>query len=99
MWLADSNPAELVEGPEGTVRWAPNDAYAMAHGNKSKYAGCVRNMSKNILPVQGHIHSYYTPSQVRSQNATPSAVVSEVIERAIQLKEQHKQEIKELLAK
>ena len=46
--------------------------------------------------MRGHIHSYYTPSQVRSQNATPFAVVSEMIERAIQLKEeQHKQEIKE----
>jgi hypothetical protein len=62
MRLADSDPAELVEGPEGMIQWAPNDAYAQAHGNKSEYAGRVRGVSKNIPPVQGHIHSYYTPS-------------------------------------
>ena len=63
MRLADSDPAELVEGaPQGTVRWAPNDAYAQAHGNKPEYAGRVRGVSKNILPVRGYIHSYYTPS-------------------------------------
>jgi hypothetical protein len=76
MQLADSDPAELVKGPEGTVRWAPNDAYAQAQVNKPEYAGRVRGVSKNILPVWGHIHFYYTPSQARSQNATPSAVVS-----------------------
>jgi hypothetical protein len=65
--LADSDPAKLVEGLEGTIRWAPNDAYAQAHGNKLEYAGRVRGMSKNILPVQGHIHSYY----ISSSNATP----------------------------
>jgi hypothetical protein len=65
--LEDSDPAALVEGPEGMIRWAPNDAYAQAHGNKSKYAGRVRGVSKNILPVRGHIHSYYTPRP----NATP----------------------------
>jgi hypothetical protein len=65
--LEDSDPAALVEGPEGTIRWAPNDAYAQAHGNKPEYAGRVRGVSKNILPVRGHIHSYYTPRP----NATP----------------------------
>jgi hypothetical protein len=87
--LADSDPAEQVEGPEGTVRWAPNDAYAQAHGNKPEYAGHVCGVSKNILPVRGHIHSYYTSSQSRSQNATPPppAVVAEMIQPAFQLKE------------
>jgi hypothetical protein len=67
---------------------------------KPEYVGRVSSVSKNILPVREHIHSYYTLSQVRSQNATPSAVVLEMIERAIQLKEEHhKQEIEELLAK
>jgi hypothetical protein len=51
--LEDSDPAALVEGPEGTIRWAPNDAYAQAHGNKPEYAGRVRGVSKNILPVSG----------------------------------------------
>jgi hypothetical protein len=97
--LADFDPAELVEGPEGTVRWAPNDAYAQAHGNKLEYVGRVRGVRNNILPLWGNIHTYYTPSQARSQN-TPIAIISEMIERALQAKEEHhKQEIEELLAK
>ena len=52
MRLADFDPAELVEGPEGTVQWAPNNAYVQAHGNKPEYMGCVRGVSKNIPPVQ-----------------------------------------------
>jgi ABC-type transporter Mla subunit MlaD len=50
-------------------------------------------VSKNILPVRGHIDSYYT----LSPNTTPPAVVSEMIQSTIQLKEQqHKQEIEEM---
>jgi hypothetical protein len=64
--LADSDSAKLVKGPQGTVRWALNDAYAHAHGNKSEYAGRVRGVSRNILPMQGNIHLYYIPSQARS---------------------------------
>jgi hypothetical protein len=60
--LADSDPAELEEGPEGMVRWAPNDAYAQAHGNKPEYTGRVRGESKNILLVRGYIHIYYISS-------------------------------------
>jgi hypothetical protein len=91
--LADSDPTALIEGPEGTIRWAPNDAYAQAHSNKPEYAGHVLDVSKNILPVQGRIHSYYTPSP---NTTPPSAVVSEMIQSAIQLEQQHKQEIEEL---
>ena len=99
-WLADSNPVELVEGLKGTVQWVSNDAYAQAHGNKPEYAGHVCGVSKNILPVRGNIHLYYTPSQAWSQNAPPLVVISKMIERALQAKEeQHKQEIDELLAK
>jgi hypothetical protein len=47
--LEESDPAALVEGPDGTIRWAPNDAYTQAHGNKPEYAGRVRGVSKNIL--------------------------------------------------
>jgi hypothetical protein len=99
--LADSGLGKQVEGPDGTVRWAPNDAYAQAHGNKPEYTSCVHGVSKNILPVWGHIHPYYTPSQSRSQNGSaPLAVVTKMIHSTIQLKEQeHKQEIEELLAK
>jgi hypothetical protein len=57
-------------------------------------------VSKNILPVWENIHSYYTPSQTRSQNAPLLAVISKMIEKTLQAKEeQHKQEIDELLAK
>jgi hypothetical protein len=66
MRLADFDPAELVEGPEGMVRWTPNDAYAQAHGNKSEYAGRVRGVSKNILPGVGtHLFLLHTvPGEV-----------------------------------
>jgi hypothetical protein len=57
-------------------------------------------VSKNILLVWENIHLYYTPSQARSQNAPLLAVISEMIEKALQAKEEHhKQEIDELLAK
>jgi hypothetical protein len=98
-WLAESDPAESVEGPPRTLYWAPNDAYAQAHGNKPEYAGCVCGVSKNILPVRGSIHSYYTPSQARSQNAPPSAMISEMIAEALTVRnEQHKQEMEKHLA-
>jgi hypothetical protein len=59
----------------------------------------VPGVSKNILPVQGYIHSYYTPSQVRSQNAPSSVVIFEMIEKVLVVKEeQHKQEMEERLA-
>jgi hypothetical protein len=89
--LAESNPAESAEGPPGTLRWTPNDAYTQAHGNKPEYAGRVRGVSKNILPARGSIHSYYTPSPAISQNAPSSAVVSKMIAEALTVRdEQHK---------
>jgi hypothetical protein len=90
--LAESDPTESVEGPPGTLRWTPDDAYAQAHGNKPEYAGRVRGVSKNILPVRGNIHSYYTPSQARSQNAPPPAVFSEMIVKTLEVKEQEMEE-------
>ena len=97
--LAEFDPAELVEGPLGTLRWTLNDAYAQAHGNKPEYAGCVHCVSKNILPMRGYIHLYYTLSQARSQNAPPSAVISKMIAKVLEVKyDQHKQEIEEHLA-
>jgi hypothetical protein len=58
----------------------------------------VRGVSKNILTVRGSIHSYYTPSPARSQNAPSSAVVSEMIAEALTMRdEQHKQEMEERL--
>ena len=98
-WLAESDPAEATEGPPGTLRWTPNVEYAQAHDNKPEYAGRVRGVSKNILPAWGSIHSYYTPSQARSQNAPPSAVISEMISEAFTMRdEQHKQEMEDHLA-
>ena len=48
-----------------------------------EYAGRVRGVSKNILLVQGNIHSYYTSFQARAQNAHPLAVLSEMIAKAL----------------
>ena len=97
--LAELDPAELAKGPPGTLRWTPNDAYTQAHGNKLEYAGRVRGVSKNIMPMRGYIHSYYTPSQTRSHNAPPSAVIFEMIQKALEKKnEQHKQNIEERMA-
>ena len=53
--LAESDPAASAEGPPGTLRWTPNDAYTQAHSNKSEYAGRVRGVSKNILSAWGSI--------------------------------------------
>jgi hypothetical protein len=98
-WLAEFDPIESIDGLQGTVQWAPNDAYAQTHDNKPEYAGRVRGVSKNILPVQSNIHLYYTPSQARSKNAPPSVVIFEMIEKVVQVKKgQHKQEMEEHLA-
>ena len=64
--LAESDPVESKEGSPGTLWWTPDDAYTQAHSNKPEYASRVCGVSKNILPVWGNIHSYYTPSQARS---------------------------------
>ena len=97
--LAKFDPAESAKGPPGMLRWTPNDAYAQAHGNKPEYAGRVRGVSKNILPARGSFHSYYTPSQARSQNAPSSAVISEMISEALTVRDKiHKQEMEDHLA-
>jgi hypothetical protein len=94
--LAESDPAKSIEG---MLRWAPNDAYAQAHGNKPEYASRVRGVSENILPVWVNIHLYYTSSQARSQNAPPAVAISEMIAKALAVRdEQHKQEMEERLA-
>ena len=89
--LQETDSAAMVDGPQGTVRWALNDAYAQAHGNKPEYAGRVRGVSRNILPGRGNSRSYYTPSQARSQNPESSVVMSQMIERALEAeREQHR---------
>jgi hypothetical protein len=82
--LISNNPVASSSVIERTIRWAPNDAFVQALGNKPKYAGRVRKMGPNILPVQGIIHSYYTPSQSRSQN-TCNSIVSQMAERIREL--------------
>jgi hypothetical protein len=46
--LQATDSAALVDGTWELIRWALEDAYAQAHGNKPEYAGCVRGVSKNI---------------------------------------------------
>jgi hypothetical protein len=88
----------LLDGPQGTVRRAPNNAYTQAHDNMPEYAGSVRGVSKNILPMRGNIHSYHTPSQARSQNLGSSAM-SEMIKIATKAEmEQHKQQMDAITA-
>jgi hypothetical protein len=97
--LEEFDPTKSVKGSSQTVRWTPDDAYTQAHGNNPEYAGHVRGVNKNILLVRGYIHFYYTPSQVRSQNTPPLVVISEIIKKSLEVKEeQHKQEMGERLA-
>ncbi|XP_059436146.1 uncharacterized protein LOC132169072 [Corylus avellana] len=96
--LLPNDPAEQVEGPQGTIRWTPDDAYAQAHNNKPEYAGRVRGVSKNILPAPGTSYSYYTPSQTRSQNRGGPMISREEFERAMQSeREKHRHEMDERL--
>ncbi|XP_059448234.1 uncharacterized protein LOC132179516 [Corylus avellana] len=96
--LIPTDPAASSSMTEGTVRWAPNDAYAQAHGNKPEYAGRVRQVGPYILPVRGNIHSYYTPSQARSQNPVNSTV-AEMIEMTPEAeREQHRAQMDMALA-
>jgi hypothetical protein len=62
---------------EGTVRWLPSDAYALAFGNKLEYSGRVREVEKNVRPVPRTTQTYYTPTQGRSQHAKHSTPVSQ----------------------
>ena len=85
-------------GPRGWSSGHQNDVYTKAHGNKPEYMNRVRGVRKNILPMRGNIHSYYTLSQTRSQNLG-SAAMFEMIQSAIQAKrEHHKQQMDEMLA-
>ena len=89
-----TDSAAQVDGSRGSIQWAPNDAYAHAHGNKLEYAGRVRCVSKNILPGRGNSRSYYTLSQGRAQNIGNLAATSELIERALKAERaQHRVEI------
>jgi uncharacterized protein YaiL (DUF2058 family) len=89
--LQVTDSATQVDGPRGSIRWAPNDAYAQAHGNKPEYAGRVRGVSKNILPGPDNCRSYYTPSKARTQNLRNSAAMQQMIETALEAeREQHR---------
>jgi len=97
--LLPTDPAALSSVTDGTVRWAPNYAYAQAYYNKPKYVGKVRQVGPNILPVQGSIHSYDTPSQAWSQNSKHSKVSQEFLDRALEAeKAQPKAQVDALLA-
>ncbi|XP_059448932.1 uncharacterized protein LOC132180095 [Corylus avellana] len=91
--LLPTDSAATQSVTEGTVRWAPDDAYAQGMGNKPEYAGRVRQVGAGILPVRGSIHSYYRPVAPRSQPPGSSGV-PELIETALQVeREKHKQEM------
>jgi hypothetical protein len=64
-----NDPAATQSVTEGTVRWALNDAYEQALG-KLEYAGRVRQVGQNVLPVWGTSYSYRTPSQARPSRCT-----------------------------
>jgi hypothetical protein len=96
--LLPTDPAVESSITEGTVRWAPNDAYSQAIGNKPEYAGRVCQVGPNVLPVRGTIHSYYKPVEPRSQTSG-SAGVSRIIEAALKAQqEKHRAEMDVLLA-
>ncbi|XP_062173324.1 uncharacterized protein LOC133878802 isoform X2 [Alnus glutinosa] len=97
--LIPTDLAALSSVTQGTVRWAPNDAYAQAHDNKPEYAGRVRQVGPNVLPVRGTIHSYYIPSQARSQSSRHSTISQEVLDRALKAERaRHKAEMDAVLA-
>jgi hypothetical protein len=58
--LIPNDPATSSSMTEGIVRWALNDAFVQELRNKLEYAGKVRQVGPNILPVRDSIHSYYT---------------------------------------
>ncbi|XP_059441611.1 uncharacterized protein LOC132173941 isoform X2 [Corylus avellana] len=87
--LIPTDPAASSSVTERTVRWASNNAYAQAIGNKPEYAGRVRQVGPNVLPVRGTIHSYYTPSQARSQNTRHFAVSQELLDKALEAERAH----------
>ncbi|XP_059429119.1 uncharacterized protein LOC132162898 [Corylus avellana] len=47
--LIPTDPAASSSITEGTVRWAPNDAFAQAMGNKPEYAGRVMDIVERML--------------------------------------------------
>ena len=75
-----NDPAASSSVIEGIIRWCSNDAFSQTLENKPKYVGRVRQVGPSILPVRGNIHTYYTPSQSRSQN-TGDSIVSHMLEK------------------
>ena len=96
--LIPTDPAAISSIIEGTVRWAPNNAYSQAMGNKAEYTGQVRQVGPNVLPVCDSIHSYYKPIEPRSQTSG-SAGVSQMIKAALEAQQEtHRAEMDALLA-
>ena len=62
--LIPTDLAALLSVTKGTVRWAPNDAYAQALGNKPKYTGKVRQVGQNVLLCgAAYTHTIHRPKQ------------------------------------
>jgi Holliday junction resolvasome RuvABC endonuclease subunit len=71
--LLPNDSAATSSITDGTIRWAPGDAYALAMDNKLEYAGRVRGIGSGIQPVKGSTVKYYTPA-TRSQTTLQSVV-------------------------
>ena len=96
--LIPTDLAATLSITKGTIRWASNNAYSQAMGNKAEYAGRVRQVGPNVLPVRGSIHSYYKPVEPRSQTSG-SAGVSQMIKAALEAQiKTHRVEMDALLA-
>lgn len=84
--LAPTDLATKSSMTDETVRWRPEDANSQAFGNKPEYLSKVRGVGKNVRPVSRTTHTYYTPTQERSQIFSPSTASSqEEINRAVNL--------------
>jgi hypothetical protein len=75
--LIPNDPAASDTVTEGTVRWLPRNAYAIALGNKPEYSCKVRGVGKNVRHVPGTTHTYYTPTQGQSQHPRHSTQSSQ----------------------
>jgi len=97
--LIPTDPAASSSVTQGMVLLTPNGAYAQAHSHKPEFVGRVRQVGPNVLHVRGTIHSYYTPSQARSQNPRHATVSQEFIDRALEAERAgHKVEMDAVLA-
>ena len=66
--LLPNDSAATSSITDGTIWWAPGDAYALAIDNKLEYVGRVRGVGSGIQPVKGTTLKYYTPATCSQTN-------------------------------